>query len=221
MPRPVKDMTGARCGRLIVVQRADRGAEVKDFRARWVCKCDCGNTTVVIGRALRAGTQSCGCLGEERRKEANTEHGHSKHGAHSRTYNSWQAMRRRCLTKTHASYGRYGARGITICERWNSFECFLADMGERPDGTSLDRIDVNNGYEPSNCRWATPSQQSANTRRALIFEFQGETMPLTEWALKLGIPYSRLKNRIRDRGWTVERALSTPISSDDKNAEIQ
>lgn len=154
-------LAGQRFGRLLVGDQADRSATGE---VRWHCRCDCGNETIVQGNNLKSGhIQSCGCLGDERRRENNRTHGLSK----SRTYRSWRAMRRRCFDHKYREFHLYGGRGISVCERWNaSFEAFLADMGERPQGTSIDRYpDVNGNYEPGNCRWATPLEQAHNKRR--------------------------------------------------------
>lgn len=125
------------------------------------------------------------------------------------TYHAWKSMRSRCSTDLD-----YAGRGITVCERWNSFETFLADMGERPSADhSLDRKDNDGNYEPSNCRWATRSEQQLNRRVNHVLTYQGKTQPLVVWARELSIPVSTLVERIRRYGWTVEQALSrtTPL----------
>jgi hypothetical protein len=155
----LKDLVGQRFGRLVVVALADPSAA---GQVRWHCKCDCGATTAVQTSNLRSGhVRSCGCLGAEAKKYIAKTHGMTE----TRTWRSWVAMRRRCRDKSYHQYHLYGGRGISVCERWvDSFEAFLADMGERPAGRSLDRIDVNGNYEPSNCRWATAQEQTRNRR---------------------------------------------------------
>lgn len=146
---------GSRYGRLLVVGRAPNDYQ---RRAVWICQCDCGSTRNVAGGDLRRGRVSCGCIGIESR----TRHGHAAGGI-SPEYKSWRAMLARCHTETATGYAAYGGRGITVCERWREdFRHFLADMGPRPPGTSIDRIDGSKGYEPSNCRWATRLEQSRN-----------------------------------------------------------
>ncbi|HVM91765.1 MAG TPA: hypothetical protein VMT67_03080 [Terriglobales bacterium] len=140
-----------------------------------------------------------------------TKHGQARIGAHTRTYESWQSMRRRCLQEKESHYAQYGGRGITICARWDSFEAFLEDMGERPIGKTLDRFpDVDGNYEPGNCRWATTKEQNENKRNSLTFEFNRKRLSLKDWAKETGIAYATLRCRIRDYGWTIERAFSTP-----------
>jgi hypothetical protein len=162
------DLTGKRFSRLVVVKK-DRKSGGKFY---WFCKCDCGINAIVSGSNLKTGhTKSCGCFQiEEQSKritETNLKHGHNcikTNGKPSPTYNSWQAMFNRCYNPKHISYNNYGARGITVWKRWNSFINFLADMGERPDGKTLDRINVNGNYDLFNCKWSTLSEQQRNRR---------------------------------------------------------
>jgi hypothetical protein len=126
----------------------------------------------------------------------------AKHGMYkSKVYHAWQTMRDRCNNSNNARFHRYGGRGITVCDRWHEFDNFYADMGDAPHGTSLDRIDTDGNYEPSNCRWATPKQQSNNTSTNTHVTYNGKTQTLAEWAAELGIPYSRIVYR-HARGWT-------------------
>jgi hypothetical protein len=150
-------MTGQKFGRLTVLRR--EGSQGKG--ATWLCLCDCGTEHVVRRSDLTSGnTKSCGCLRREQASKASLSHGQSG----TPTYASWEAMKRRCLNPNSPDYHRYGGRGITVCDRWLSFENFLADMGERAEGTSLGRIGDEGNYEPGNVRWMTPEEQAANRR---------------------------------------------------------
>ena len=130
------------------------------------CLCDCGNTAVIKNYALGKKANSCGCLKKEVTAKEKTVHGQTSNRKKSRTYNSWAAMRNRCNWKSYYLYKDYGGRGIKVCDRWNSFEKFLEDMGERPLDKTLDRIDVNGNYEPSNCKWSDIYEQSRNKRNS-------------------------------------------------------
>lgn len=168
------DLTNKRFGRLFVTGRAD----VENRQPYWSCWCDCGKDVAVRSDALRAGiTQSCGCLGIERRAAATSlksvTHGltRGKRGQQRQPaeYRAWSNMRQRCNNPNNHKFKDYGARGISVCVRWESFENFLADMGNHPGkGYSLDRIDVNGNYEPSNCRWADAKTQANNKRKKVI-----------------------------------------------------
>lgn len=188
-----KNEIGNRYGLLTVIGLG----EIKYRRYFWTCMCDCGSIVVVDGNHLRMGhTKSCGC------------HKSIRHGsAYTEEYAVWMDMRNRCSQKSNRQYKDYGGRGISICERWERFENFISDMGKRPNGYTLDRIDNNAGYSPENCRWATRKQQQRNRRNNRIITHNGVSHCLVEWSEITGIPYQTLITRL-DRGWDVDRALT-------------
>lgn len=171
----------------------------------WECLCECGKTSDVRGANLRIGkTNSCGCLKKEKMAIGlGIKHGMYK----SRTYKSWDSMLERCLNPRNKCYESYAGRGILVCGRWRVFDNFLADMGERPEGMSLDRIDNNGNYEPGNCRWATAKTQSSNTRANRFYNFNGAQMTARQISDATGIEYAKLRERLK-RGWEVARATS-------------
>jgi hypothetical protein len=201
----IKDIVGQRFGRLTVVKFAElRG------QARWLCDCDCGNQTTVTGGSLRSGnTMSCGCLHRESVSKRNIAS--STHGMFGTPeYRSWSAMMTRCTNPSHAAYQRYGGRGISVCDDWKTFERFYGDMGPRPPGCSIERIDNNMGYEPANCRWATRVEQQRNKRSNRIISHDGRSLPVSEWAEIVGLTQYTIHARL-GRGWTTEDALTKPL----------
>ena len=193
---------GVRFGRLTILQRLPGTYDVKAL-------CDCGTTTVTQARSLKYGTtQSCGCLHRERLAVRNYRHGKTK----SRTYNIWSGLHTRCTNEHRREFPAYGGRGITVCKRWGKFENFLTDMGEAPDGFTLERREVNKGYSKANCIWATKFAQAQNRRDSVRLTWDGHTRSLSEWSEATGISRTALRGRIR-LGWKVEQILTTPVWS--------
>lgn len=164
-----ESLIGRRFGRLLVTRAGPDIVLPSTSVPTWECVCDCGSAKIVRVNRLRSGeTTSCGCYQKEQAAKLNLWHGHKRRHKSSPTHNSWRAMIARCVNPRNRGYVNYGGRGINVCLRWrHSFANFLADMGERPKGTTLDRRDNDKGYAPENCRWATPVQQANNTRRSL------------------------------------------------------
>lgn len=159
------NLAGKRFGWLTVLSFSHMDKHGKSI---WRCQCDCGNKIITNGNSLkRELTKSCGCLRKEKTSARATTHGHTKGGAISSEYRSWESMKKRCTNPNNKHYKNYGGRGIKVCERWlNSFEAFYADMGAKPfEGAQLDRIKTNGDYAPKNCRWVTRQQNVTNTRQ--------------------------------------------------------
>lgn len=199
------DLSGMKFNRLLVISECDDS--VKKYG--WHCLCDCGSKTIVATGALKSGQiKSCGCLWKERAHKGT--HGHTK-GGPSATYRSYAAMIRRCYSKDYHEYCEYGGLGILVCDRWREgFKNFLEDMGEAPNGYTLDRINNRLGYSKDNCRWATKKQQARNRKTNRKVDIDGETKSLSEWVEIYGANYGTVYSRIALLGWEPETAIKTP-----------
>lgn len=205
------DVTGQRFGRWVALERV---GVVSKGHSLWRCQCDCGETRAVTLCSLRTGaSRSCGCLRGEvcaaiigPRSITHGESSRPEHGV-------WNTMIQRCTNPNAVGWERYGGRGITVCERWaSSYEAFIADMGHRPSpDMTLERIDNSRGYEVGNVRWATRSEQARNRRSNRHITHEGRTQLLIEWAEELSVPIRVLHGRLNRLGWSVERALTTPV----------
>ena len=196
-----KIVNGQRFGLLLAVEATDQRA---NGAIVWKCLCDCGNEAFVRASKLKNSyTRSCGCLQRETTVKTFTKHGE----CYSRTYTTWLNMRNRCNNPNNDAYENYGGRGIAVCSEWDDFEKFLSDMGERPKGMSIERIDNNQGYFKENCRWATSKEQHSNKRNNHTISFKGEDMTITQLAEKVGVKRSTLYYRLKN-GWSIEKAIS-------------
>lgn len=174
----------------------------------WFCKCDCGNNNIISANKLTSGkTKSCGCLKKETAKPPVIV----KHGmSYSRLYQVWKDMKGRCCDLNNKRYANYGGRGIKVCDEWLTFEnfCKWALSDGYSDDLTIDRINNDGNYEPSNCRWATKKIQANNRRTNHLLTYKGETHTLKEWAEITGINYSTLVARINRLGWSIEKILN-------------
>lgn len=197
-----KELVGKRFGKLIVVSRF--AENTKSGKAQWVCKCDCGNTTIVPTYRLTMGeTQSCGC---KKFESHNKKHGMK----HTRIYSIWCGVKKRCNNPKCKNYNLYGGSGISICEEWNNdFMAFYewSMKNGYQDSLTIDRIDSSKGYSPDNCRWATRKEQNNNRRNNLKISYNGRTQTLKQWCDELNLKYELVRSRIKDSGMTFEEAI--------------
>lgn len=195
------ELIGKKFNKLTVIEKLENNY--------YLCKCDCGNTKKIRkDHIINKTIKSCGCLQRKVAKKLSTKHNLSN----SKLYKVWGGIKERCLNKNNKSYKNYGGRGITVCKEWlDDFMSFYqwAIINGYKNNLSIDRIDVNGNYEPSNCRWITQKQQCNNTRVNVTIIFNNEIHTLSQWAEITGISYSALRHRIQ-RNWTVEKALTTP-----------
>jgi len=205
-----KDVRGLKIGMITIMLFAG----VIDNKSSWHCKCNCGNWILFLKLSyIRSGTKSCGCLHSKTIIKDKTKHKMTK----SPEYYSWTNMKTRCYNKNNPKYQVYGKRGIKVCAEWldkeNGFSNFLADMGFKPNSTcSIERIDVNGNYEPSNCIWASPIEQARNKTTTLKITYNGKTQTLKEWSEEVGIKYRSLVARLYS-GWSNEDIITIPINS--------
>lgn len=196
-------------GRLLVVRK------VKDNTALYECVCDCGKTVFAYENSLKSGNvKSCGCYKLDLIKNLQLKH----NMAHTRLYNVWKDIKKRCYNPKTRSYANYGAKGITVCEEWkNDFVAFHDwayangyDENAEYGTCTIDRIDVNGNYCPENCRWVTLKAQANNRRNNVFITYNGKTDTMSNWAHELGISYNCIFKRIHDLHWSVEKAFTTP-----------
>lgn len=197
-----RNLAGQTFGRLTPTEKW----ETRGKHRYWWCRCSCGSEKWVNQLAMTQGrTRSCGCLASELTRKRNTTHGMT----YTKEFCAWQSMKRRCTNPSFIEWHRYGGRGISFAPEWDKFENFYDDMGPAPNGTSLDRIDLDGDYTSDNCRWATKKQQSRNTSTNHMITVNGETMCLVDWARRIGISHATIITRL-NRGWSEERAVLTP-----------
>lgn len=200
------EIIGRRYGTLTVREFISRDEKRKEY---YLCDCDCGNTITAMKHILMFGKRtSCGC----KKGQATIKHGCGGKWIKTPEYRAWRAMIDRCTLPSSIGYLHYGGRGISVCDRWrHDFPAFLHDMGLKPSPKhSLDRENNDGNYEPGNCRWATPHQQARNRSDNHVLEYGGLSMPITDWAAKIGVPMATLHSRITKLGYSVEKALTFP-----------
>lgn len=205
------DITGYRFGRLTVLERV--GTQCGHIT--WLCECDCGKKVTVIGNNLKCKkTKSCGCLKDEKSTERISKLTLSHGKTNTRLYHIWHGMKARCFNSNDPDFKNYGKRGIGVCNEWKEdFPTFYdwAMSNGYADNLTIDRIDVNGNYEPSNCRWATINKQQNNRRNNKIYNFNGQKHTLNEWAEISGIKYTTLRARLAQNKMTIEKALTMPV----------
>jgi hypothetical protein len=197
------DLTGQTFGSWTVLRRADNRSS---GQTAWLCRCACGAEHEQQGNALREGlSKQC----RECQSKAHRTHGLSRSPEHA----TWIDIKQRCLNPNNSSWHNYGGRGVTLAPEWqDDFAAFYAELGPKPSPQhSIDRTDNERGYEPGNCRWSTRAEQALNTRQNVRWTYGGKTQTITEWSTELGIKVITLWQRVNAYGWSVERALSTPV----------
>jgi hypothetical protein len=201
-----KDLTGQRFGKLTVIKK--HGHNAKGNRITWECKCDCGNTAIVVGIYLGRRTNSCGCMSS---RATASERNSTHHMSNTKIYRIWRAMISRCTNPNVDMYYAYGAKGINVCDRWRKFENFYEDMGATySEGLSIERKDISADYCPENCIWIPKEKQAINKSTTYQYTYNGETVSLKTMCKIHNAPYQTMLNRIK-KGMSFEEALHTPI----------
>lgn len=205
------DRTGQRFGRWLVLERSPKKSA--DWPKRrivwWKCQCECGNISEVLsGNLVNGGSISCGCYVKE--NPPSLRHGHARNGRVTKEWTAWSNMKRRCYDPANDDFHTYGGRGITVCDQWlNSFENFLADMGIRPSGLTLNRKNNDGNYEPENCEWATDEVQANNKTSSVFFEIDGKRQTMEQWCREVGKKSDLVWHRLK-AGWNFREALFKP-----------
>lgn len=211
-----ENLKGKNFGKLTVLERIENKGE----KVCWICFCECGNYKNVLSVHLKDGAiTNCGCVKKQIISKANTKHGKSN----TRLFRIYSHMKDRCYRKNDKRYKNYGGRGIKICDEWlNDFMNFYnwAMKNGYQENLTIDRINVNGNYEPSNCRWASIKDQMNNTTRNVYLTYNNETHTISEWSEIIGIPYKTLQRRL-NRKWTIERALTQKKRGGDTHANIE
>lgn len=208
--RAIKGMAGQRFGRWVVIRDGFIQYSGGQRQPGWLCRCDCGTERVVSGYSLTSGdSKSCGCFNREEIIRRSTTHGDGG-STKAAEWITWRNMLSRCYNHRGGQYKDYGGRGITVCPEWHEYRNFLSDMGRRPPGLTLERIDNNKNYMPGNCRWATRSEQNRNMRSNVILTIAMVTLPLCDWAKELSIHPTTIRTRMK-RGWSVADAILIPV----------
>lgn len=209
MQKNTVDLTGMRFGRLYIKEFAG----YKNRRAVWLCRCDCGNEKIIIGKNILNGkSQSCGCLRIDQTVERFTKHGlrSQNNDQTEKLYGVWKSMKARCYNKNQTEYNRYGGRGITVCDEWredySAFREWSFSNGYK-EGLTIDRIDNDGNYCPNNCRWITQTEQCRNKSTNVFLEYNGTVYILKDLADMVGVDRKKLKRRI-DKGMTIEEAIN-------------
>ena len=196
-------LVGKKIGKLTVIKKDENSKR----RSRYLCRCDCGKEKIILGQSLKSGnTKSCGCLISETTKQVHSTHGKSK----TRLYCIYNNMKQRCYNPNNTRYKQYGGRGIKICDEWlddfMNFYNWAMENGYQ-DNLTIDRIEGNDIYKPSNCRWVGNKTQQNNLRTNTYLKYNGETKTIAEWCRVLYLNYHTVVTRL-SRGWKIERALS-------------
>ena len=207
------DITGKKFNRLRVIKRVENS---KDNKSMWLCVCDCGNTKIVSGVCLKNNSvKSCGCFNYEKRHSQGT---HKK--SYTRLYGIWSGIKTRCYNQNCKAYKNYGGRSITMFDKWkNSFEDFYewSLKNNYKEDLTIDRIDVNGNYEPSNCRWITAKKQHSNMRKSIRYVDDETEYCLSELCRKYNMPYLTVYNRIKKSNMSIKDALTKPINTNKRN----
>lgn len=212
------DLTNQKFGRLIVIKRMENN---KFNQVQWLCKCDCGNETIVTANTLKTkNTRSCGCLKKEQDKINIAKKTHNM--SNTRLYNIWRGMKSRCNCSTNKKHKFYYDKGIKVCDEWKNnfinFYNWAINNGYKEDLT-IDRINNDGNYEPNNCRWATYAEQNNNQSNNIKINYKGKEWKIKELSEKYNIKRATLCDRLK-RGWTIQKALNTPVKTKAKRGKL-